>query len=91
MTDNITADIVDLAVQGHKCDAGTTQINISTRCPCNYAIVNRQNGKVLVRTGWGKEVYSEYGIESKRDLIKILKRSIKLQKRQNRYTKTKEN
>ena len=90
MIDNINGPINDLIGRFHICNAGTFQIDISTRCPSNYAIVDRRDGKVIKRDGyWGKESYSIYSIDSKRELIKILKRSIKIDKRKNRYTKEK--
>ena len=91
MTDNINSHITDLAGMRHTTSAGIFPININTRCPSNYAIIDRQTGKVLARnSSWGKETYVAYGIKSKKALIKILKRSIKIDRRNNRYTKTKE-
>ena len=90
MTDNITNIVTDLIGHTHVCDAGTSQINIITRCPSNYAIVDRRNGKVIRKSAnWDKESYSTYSIDSKRELIKILKRSIRIDKRKNRYKKEK--
>jgi len=90
MKDNITDAITDLIGRWHIYNAGTYQISISTRCPSNYAIIDRRTGSVIIRNAsWGKESYSKYGIESKKELIKILKRSIKIDKKRNRYTKEK--